>query len=138
MLTRLVPYDTLGCMPTGTQAEPDEFSKAVTTVIRVKMGMMERTKADIARRTNIPPSTLSRILNDQKLPDLTQTRLIAAACEIPLPHLMAYAEDVVGGSEPPVQELYRGPRMSPKKAYAEQVAADYDPFDHETLANEPA
>lgn len=32
---------------------------------------------------------------------------------------------------------YRGPRMSPKKAYQEEVAPEYYPFDHETLADGP-
>jgi transcriptional regulator with XRE-family HTH domain len=122
-------------MPTGTQPEPDDFSKALMTVIRLKMAMTEKSKADIARLTDIPRATLSRILNDQRIPNITQVRMIAEALEIPLSNLITYAEGVVEGGEPPVQELYRG--VSPKKAYQDQEAAEYDPFDHETLANEP-
>lgn len=93
------------------------------------MGWLEQSKADVERITGIPHGTFSRIINDKKIPDVTQLRLIAAAVQVPLPALMAYAEGVAGGAEPPYEEIYR---QSPKKTYQEQEADEHDPYDIES------
>lgn len=90
------------------------------------MGWLEQSKADVERLTGIPHGTFSRIINDKKIPDVTQLRLIAAAVQVPLPALIAYAEGVAGGAEPPFEKIYR---TSPKEAYREQVAAEDDFYD---------
>lgn len=113
-------------MPTGTQSAPDEFTKAITTVVRLKMQWLKQSKADIERLTGIPHGTFSRIINDQRIPDITQLRLMAAAVQVPLPSLIEYAEGVAGGAEPPFEKIYR---TSPKEAYREQLSDETDLYD---------
>ena len=116
-------------MPTGTKAQPDEYSKALTTIFRLKMQWLNLSKADVERLTEIPHGTFSRIINDKKLPDLAQLRSIAAAVKVPLPALMAFAEGVAGGIEPPFEPILRAQPRSPKEAYQDQQAEDHDPYD---------
>lgn len=70
------------------------------TVIRGKMGMMNLNIADVARKTEIPRSTLSRIINSKRQPDLNQVRLIAIAVNMPMAKLMAAADDIMAGKDP--------------------------------------
>lgn len=69
-------------------------------VIRAKMGIMQYNIADISRMTEIPRSTLSRIVNSKRMPDLNQVRLIAVALNTPMAQLMESAERILAGEEP--------------------------------------
>lgn len=70
------------------------------TVIRGKMGMLNLNIADVSRKTDIPRSTLSRIINSKRQPDLNQVRLIAIALNMPMAKLMASADDIMAGKDP--------------------------------------
>lgn len=70
------------------------------TVIRAKMGMMQMNTADLSRKTDIPRSTLSRIVNSKRQPDLNQIRLIAIALNMPMAQLMSSADDILAGKDP--------------------------------------
>lgn len=87
-------------MPTGTRETPDDFTEALMKVIRAKMGMMNLNIADVARKTEIPRSTLSRVINSKRQPDLNQVRLIAIALNMPMAQLMAAADDILAGKDP--------------------------------------
>lgn len=69
-------------------------------VIRAKMGIMQLNIADLARLTDIPRSTLSRIINTKRQPDINQIRLIAIALKLPMAQLMAAADDILAGKDP--------------------------------------
>lgn len=92
------PYRVV--MPTGTREEPDAFTEALMTVIRAKMGMMNLNIADVARKTDIPRSTLSRVINSKRQPDLNQVRLIAIALNMPMAQLMTSADNIMAGKDP--------------------------------------
>jgi transcriptional regulator with XRE-family HTH domain len=87
-------------MPTGTREEPDDFNEALMTVIRAKMGMLQMNTADLSRKTNIPRSTLSRIINSKRMPDLKQMRLIAIAIDMPMAQLFTAADEILAGRDP--------------------------------------
>ncbi|MGY2747264.1 helix-turn-helix domain-containing protein [Arthrobacter sp. UYCu723] len=87
-------------MPTGSKDQPDAFTDALMTVIRAKMGMLQLNIADVARLTEIPRSTLSRIVNSKRQPDLNQVRLIAIALNMPMSQLMASADEILAGKDP--------------------------------------
>lgn len=87
-------------MPTGSKEQPDAFTEALMKVIRAKMGIMQLNIADLARLTDIPRSTLSRIINTKRLPDLNQTRRIAIALKMPIAQLMGAADDILAGKDP--------------------------------------
>ena len=87
-------------MPTGTRDEPSEFTEALMTVIRAKMGMLQMNIADLSRDTEIPRSTLSRIVNSKRQPDLNQVRLIAIALKMPMAQLMTSADAILAGKDP--------------------------------------
>lgn len=72
------------------------------TVIRAKMAMHKPVLniADVSRKTGIPRSTLSRIVNSKRQPDLNQVRLIAIALNMPMAQLMASADDIMAGKDP--------------------------------------
>jgi transcriptional regulator with XRE-family HTH domain len=89
-------------MPTGSKDHEDDFNEALMMVIRAKMGVQKMRTADLARTTDIPRSTLSRIVNGQRLPDLKQVRLIAIALEIPMAQLIGEADEVLAGRNPGV------------------------------------
>jgi len=69
-------------------------------VVRSKMGAMQLNIADLARMTDIPRSTLSRIVNAKRMPELGQVRSIAVALGIPIAKLMTAADEVMAGKEP--------------------------------------
>ena len=87
-------------MPTGSREQPDAFTEALMTVIRAKMGMMQLSIADLARKTDIPRSTMSRIVNSKRQPDLNQVRLIAIALNMPMAQLMTSADAILAGKDP--------------------------------------
>lgn len=87
-------------MPTGTKDQPDAFSEAIFTVVRAKMGMMQLNIADVARKTDIPRSTLSRLVNGVRQPDMPQLLKIAQAINLPLGQLISKAEDLLEGKDP--------------------------------------
>jgi transcriptional regulator with XRE-family HTH domain len=87
-------------MPTGSKDQPDAFTDALMTVVRAKMGMMQLNIADISRLTDIPRSTLSRIINSKRQPDLNQVRLISIAIKTPMAQLMASADEIMAGKDP--------------------------------------
>jgi transcriptional regulator with XRE-family HTH domain len=87
-------------MPTGSKEQPDAFNEALMKVIRAKMGIMQLNIADLARLTDIPRSTLSRIINSKRQPELNQIRLIAIALGIPMAQLMGAADDILAGKDP--------------------------------------
>ena len=87
-------------MPTGSKEQPDEFNEALMKVVRAKMGIMQLNIADLARAVDIPRSTLSRIVNNKRQPDLNQIRHIAIALNLPMAQLMQAAEDVLAGKDP--------------------------------------
>jgi transcriptional regulator with XRE-family HTH domain len=87
-------------MPTGSKEQPDAFTEALMKVIRAKMGIMQLNIADLARLTDIPRSTLSRIINTKRQPDINQIRLIAIALNLPMAQLMAAADDILAGKDP--------------------------------------
>lgn len=87
-------------MPTGSKDQPDAFSEAFFTVVRAKMGMMQLNIADISRLTDIPRSTLSRLINGKRQPDMPQMMKIAKALNMPLAQLVAKAEELQAGHEP--------------------------------------
>jgi len=89
-------------MPTGSKDHEDDFNEALMMVIRAKMGVQQVRTADLARMTDIPRSTLSRIVNGQRLPDLKQIRLISIALKVPMAQLMSEADAVLAGEEPGV------------------------------------
>ena len=70
------------------------------TVIRAKMGMLQMNIADLSRETDIPRSTLSRIVNSKRQPDLNQVRLIAIALKMPMAKMFASADEVLAGKDP--------------------------------------
>lgn len=70
------------------------------TVIRAKMGMLQMNTADLSRKTGIPRSTLSRIVNSKRLPDINQIRQIAIALNMPMAQLMSSADDILAGKDP--------------------------------------
>lgn len=87
-------------MPTGSKELPDAFNEALMKVVRAKMARQELNIADLARMTDIPRSTMSRIVNAKKQPGLSQIRLIAIALNQPIPQLMGAAEEVLAGKDP--------------------------------------
>lgn len=87
-------------MPTGSKDQPDAFTDALMVVVRSKMGAMQLNIADLARMTDIPRSTLSRIVNAKRMPELGQVRSIAVALGIPIAKLMTAADEVMAGKEP--------------------------------------
>lgn len=87
-------------MPTGSKDSPDDFTEALMKVIRAKMGIMQINIADLSRLTDIPRSTLSRIVNSKRMPDLNQVRLIAIALGMPMSQLMESADNILAGKEP--------------------------------------
>lgn len=87
-------------MPTGSKDQPDAFSEAIFTVVRAKMGMMQLNIADISRLTDIPRSTLSRLINGKRQPDMPQLLKISQALTMPLGQLIAKAEEFMAGKEP--------------------------------------
>jgi transcriptional regulator with XRE-family HTH domain len=88
-------------MPTGSKDHEDDFNEALMMVIRAKMGVRQMRTADLARVTDIPRSTLSRIVNGQRLPDLKQVRLISDALGVSMARLMTEADDVLKGDKHP-------------------------------------
>lgn len=87
-------------MPTGSKDQPDAFSEAIFSVVRAKMGMMQLNIADISRLTDIPRSTLSRLINGKRQPDMPQLLKIARALNMPLGQLIAKAEELLAGKDP--------------------------------------
>lgn len=87
-------------MPTGSKDQPDAFTDALMVVVRSKMGALQLNIADLARMTAIPRSTLSRIVNAKRMPELGQVRAISVALGIPIAKLMTAADDVMEGKEP--------------------------------------
>lgn len=87
-------------MPTGSKDQPDAFSEAIFSVVRAKMGMMQLNIADISRLTEIPRSTLSRLINGKRQPDMPQLLKIARAIEMPLGQLISKAEELLAGKDP--------------------------------------
>lgn len=69
-------------------------------VVRAKMGILQLNIADLARLTEIDRSTLSRIVNNKRQPDLNQIRRIALALKLPMAQLMAAADDIMAGKDP--------------------------------------
>lgn len=70
------------------------------TVIRAKMGMLQMNIADLSRETDIPRSTLSRIVNSKRQADIDQVRLIAIALKMPMAQLMTSADELLAGKDP--------------------------------------
>ena len=89
-------------MPTGSKDHEDDFNEALMMVIRAEMGVQQMRTAELARITEIPRSTLSRIVNGQRLPDLKQVRLISIALQVPMASLMSRADEVLAGKKPGV------------------------------------
>jgi len=87
-------------MPTGSKDQPDAFTDALMVVVRSRMGAMQLNIADLSRLTDIPRSTLSRIVNAKRMPELGQVRSIAVALNIPIAKLMTAADEVMNGQEP--------------------------------------
>lgn len=87
-------------MPTGSKDQPDAFTEALMVVVRSKMGATQINIADLARLTDIPRSTLSRIVNAKRMPELGQVRSIAIALEMPMSKLMTAADEVMAGKTP--------------------------------------
>jgi len=103
------PFLTKACgicksvlMPTGSKDHEDDFNEALMMVIRAEMGVQQMRTAELARITEIPRSTLSRIVNGQRLPDLKQVRLISIALQVPMASLMSRADEVLAGKKPGV------------------------------------
>ena len=69
-------------------------------VVRSRMGAMQLNIADLSRLTDIPRSTLSRIVNAKRMPELGQVRSIAVALNIPIAKLMTAADEAMNGQEP--------------------------------------
>lgn len=90
-------------MPTGSKEQPDAFTEALMKVIRAKMGIMQLNIADVARLTDIPRSTLSRIVNAKRQPDLNEIRRIAIALKMPMAQLMGTADEILAGKDPFIQ-----------------------------------
>jgi transcriptional regulator with XRE-family HTH domain len=99
-IARIVRNTYRGGMPTGTRDEPSEFTEALMTVIRAKMGMLQMNIADLSRKTEIPRSTLSRIVNSKRQADIDQIRVIAIALNMPMAQLMSSADDILAGKDP--------------------------------------
>lgn len=87
-------------MPTGSKDQPDEWNDALMMVIRARMGAKQMNIADVSRLTDIPRSTLSRIINSKRLPELNQVRKIAIALGEPMASLMTKADEVLAGKDP--------------------------------------
>jgi transcriptional regulator with XRE-family HTH domain len=64
----------------------------VTSIFREKMQGQELNIAELGRKVGIPRSTLSNLINDKKLPLMSQVRNISLALGVPLPHLIIEAE----------------------------------------------
>jgi transcriptional regulator with XRE-family HTH domain len=86
-------------MPTGSKEEPSEFNEVLMGVIRAKMGKKQINIADLSRVTGIPRSTLSRIINSKRQPELEQVRKIAIALETPMAVLFTMADEELAGKE---------------------------------------
>lgn len=90
-----------GNMPTGSKDQPDEFNEAFFAVVRAKMGMLQLNIADVSRLTDIPRSTLSRLINGKRVVDMPQMMKIANAINMPLAALITKAEELrASGKEP--------------------------------------
>lgn len=87
-------------MPTGSRLEPSDFNEALMTVVRAKMGMLQMNIADLSRDTDIPRSTLSRIVNSKRQADIDQLRRIAIALKMPMAQLMTSADEILAGKDP--------------------------------------
>lgn len=90
----------MALMPTGSREQPDAFTESLMKVVRAKMGIMQLNIADLSRLTDIPRSTLSRIINNKRQPDLNQIRQMAIALNLPMAQLMAAADDIMAGKDP--------------------------------------
>lgn len=105
--TRRVNFGTFGAMPTKSKPTPSKLAVAVTNVIRAEMGFQNVSQADIARRTEIPAGTLSRIIRGERQMDLDQFRLICQALQVPMSDVMAAAEEVVRTGQGPQTMIRR-------------------------------
>lgn len=94
-------------MPTKKKPTPSALARAVTNVIRAEMGFQHVSQADISRRTDIPPGTLSRIIRGERQMDLDQFRLICGALRIPMSDVMAAAEEVMRTGQGPQTMIRR-------------------------------
>lgn len=88
-------------MPTNSKPAPSKLAVAVTNVVRAEMGFQNVSQADISRRTDIPPGTLSRIIRGERQMDLDQFRLICQALRVPMSDVMAAAEEVIATGRGP-------------------------------------
>lgn len=88
-------------MPTNSKPAPSKLALAITNVIRAEMGFQRVSQADISRRTELKPATLSRIIRGEKQMDLDQFRLICQALGVPMSDVMAAAEEVVRTGQGP-------------------------------------
>lgn len=79
-------------MVRGTKTEPDEENGCLMEVIRRRMDDLGLIQADLSRRTGIPHSTLSRILNNQKWPMVDAFHKITVALNVSKVRVVEEAE----------------------------------------------
>lgn len=87
-------------MPTGPKSTPNALNEALSTVILMKMEHRRFNRSDLAREADMPRPTLSRILSNQKDPDLGQLQRIAKALRVPVSKLLDVAEKMSDGKDP--------------------------------------
>lgn len=69
-------------------------------IVRRRMDSTQATQADLARKTGIPPSTLSKIVRAKKVPHLVPLRQIILALGLTLSAVMAEAEAATSSAAP--------------------------------------
>jgi predicted transcriptional regulator len=64
-------------------------------IIRARMDELGVTAADLSRKTDIPPPTLSKILNCKRLPLVSTVRSIILALDLTMPKVLGVADAAV-------------------------------------------
>lgn len=80
-------------MPSAPKDKPDEFSHALSWVIRMKMEHTNVSQTKLADLTGIPRPTLSRRLGNYLTFDVGHLVKIAAALRVPVSWLILKAEE---------------------------------------------
>lgn len=88
-------------MPTGTRPEPDTYEIALAGIVRMLMAGKQPawSQSDLAKRTGIPQTTISRLLQPRTGMTVRQAKSIADALGVDLGNLMANAHSVAAGRE---------------------------------------
>jgi transcriptional regulator with XRE-family HTH domain len=97
---------------TGPNArKPSPLASAVAAQLRAELDAAGVTMVELARRTDLPRSSLIRVLTDERTIDMTQYALVCAALEVDVVEVMARAAERVNGSAAPAPPGPGGDRL---------------------------